>query len=223
MSDEQSGGPIKKGRGCFFYGCLTLVILLLVGAAGLYLGVRYAINKVVAQYTDSTPMKLPTPDQVSAAEVKALQDRVKTFKEALDAGKSAEPLVLEERDINALISGSPDLARFKDSLHVSLVGDQIKGQVSLPLDTLGFSRFAGRYLNGAATLKASLENGVLIVTIESLNVKGKDVPEQFMGALRKQNMAQEVYKDPKTAETMRKLETIQVQDGRLTIKAKEPK
>ncbi len=219
MSNEQ----VKKGRGCFFYGCLTLVIILLVGAAGLYFGVRYAINKVVANYTDTVPMKLPALEAVSATELAALQDRVKNFKDALDAGKSAEPLVLEERDINALIAGSPDFARFKDSLHVSLVGDQIKGQVSLPLDTLGFSRFAGRYLNGAATLKASLENGVLIVTIESLNVKGNDVPEQIMSQLRKQNMAQEAYKDPKTAETMRKLETIQVQDGHLTIKAKEPR
>ena len=35
----------------------------------------------------------------------------------------------------------------------------------------------GRYLNGEADLKASLKDGVLIVTLDSLEVNGQKVPE----------------------------------------------
>ena len=38
----------------------------------------------------------------------------------------------------------------------------------------------GRYLNGEADFKASLSDGVLIVTLESVEVNGKKVPDEFM-------------------------------------------
>ncbi len=76
----------------------------------------------------------------------------------------------------------------------------------------------GRYLNGAASFKASLENGVLIVTAHSIEVKGKPLPEPFMSQLRNENLAKDAYRDPKNAESLRKIESIEVKDGKLTIK-----
>lgn len=205
-----------KGRGCFFYGCLTVVVLSLVAAVGLYLGFRYMVNKVVNEYTETTPLKLPKTE-MAATEATALNDRVTAFNKALEAGTAKEPLVLDEREMNVLIGVAPQLAQFKDRVHLSIVGDQLKGQVSLPVETLGFPRFAGRYLNGSAAIKPSLENGVLIVTLQELEVKGIKVPEQFMAGVRQQNLAKDVYKDAKTAETMRKIEKVEIKDGRLTI------
>ena len=55
--------------------------------------------------------------------------------------------------------------------------------------------FRGRYLNGEADLKASLEDGVLIVTLASFEVNGKKAPEEFMTEVREQNVAKDFYKD----------------------------
>ena len=76
----------------------------------------------------------------------------------------------------------------------------------------------GRYLNGEADLKASLTNGVLIVTLDSLEVNGKRVPDEMMANIRQENLAKDAYKNPKHAEILRKLESLEIKDGKMTIK-----
>ena len=84
---------------------------------------------------------------------------------------------------------------------------------------LGLTR--GRYLNGEAELKVSLEDGVLFVTIDSFEINGKRPPEEFMDSFRAQNIVKDIYKDPKTAEEIRKLESIEIKDGKIIIKARD--
>ena len=84
--------------------------------------------------------------------------RVDAFRKALDSGKPSEPLVLDSDDINVLIADNPDL---QDKVHVDIEGDKVNGQVSFPLEGIGLPAFKGRYLNGKATLKVSLEDGFL--------------------------------------------------------------
>ena len=91
--------------------------------------------------------------------------------------------------------------------------------VSLPLSWLGWLGKA-RYLNGDATFKVSLENGVLIVTAEEVRVKGAPIPESVMGPLRRENLAKNAYQDPKNAEAIRKVESIRVEDSQVTVKAR---
>ena len=42
-----------------------------------------------------------------------------------------------------------------------------------------------------------------------------------MNSLRDQNMAKDIYKDPKNAEEIRKLESIEIKDGKMIIKARD--
>jgi len=130
--------------------------------------------------------------------------------------KSAGPLVLTEKEINALIVKSANAKDLADKVHVSLNGDEITGQVSFPLSQLGWLG-RGRYLNGEATFKVSLDNGVLIVTAKEIKVKGKPLPEKFMSQLRQENLAKDAYKNPKNAEAIRKLDRIEVKDSRVVI------
>jgi hypothetical protein len=44
-----------------------------------------------------------------------------------------------------------------------------------------------------------------------------------MSQIRKENLAKDAYKDPKNAEAIRKFESLQVQGGRVIIKAHPPK
>ena len=80
--------------------------------------------------------------------------------------------------------------------------------------------FKGRYLNGEADLKASLQDGVLIVTLDSIEVNGQSPPEQMMTTLRQQNLAKDAYKDPKAAELFRKLESLEIDDGKIILKVR---
>jgi hypothetical protein len=80
--------------------------------------------------------------------------------------------------------------------------------------------FKGRYLNGEADLKASFDNGILIVTLDSLEVNGKHLPDEIMNGLRQQNLAKDAYKDPKNAEMLRKVDSMTIKDGKIIIRVR---
>jgi len=200
-----------------FYGCLTCLVLLLLAAVLAVVAIRFFKNQVNA-YTDSQPMKLPRVEMTDA-EFQQLDQRVKAFGDAMEKGKPAEPLILAERDINGLIARAANLKELADKVYVAVNGNEVKGQVSIPLSRLGWLG-KGRYLNGEATFNVSLENGVLMVTAREIKVKGKPLPETFMSQLRHENLAKEAYKEPKNAEAIRKLDSIQVQKSQMLIKAR---
>ena len=220
MPDPTMSTPPPKRRGCFFYGCLTCIVLALVTLLLAVLAVRAVKNKVYA-YTDAQPMQLPKVE-MSDAEFDSLKQRVASFGDAMEQGKPVEPLILTERDINALLAKGANTKELADKVYVSVNGNQVKGQVSIPLSGLGWLG-KGRYLNGEATFNVSLENGVLIVTAREIKVKGKALPESFMKRLRQENLAKDAYKNPENAEAIRKLDSIQVEDSRAIIKARETK
>jgi hypothetical protein len=153
--------------------------------------------------------------QLSVEDRHAVRQRVDAFRKAVDDGTALEPLVLTSDDLNALIEENPD---FQGKVFAKLEGDKLKAKVSIPLDRLGIGMLKGRYLNGEAELKASLNNGILLVTLDSLEVNGKRPPEEFMESLRHQNLAKDVYENPKNAELISRFESLQIKDEKLILK-----
>ena len=189
-----------------------------------FLGARYLIHRFVAvveQYSETRPMTLPK-DSMSAEEYQKLENRMTAFQDGLKNQNPVAPLILTGTDINALIAHDPGWRNLSGKVYVTIEGDQILGRVSLPLDEFsarlwGLSRLKGRYLNGTAGLKASLANGLLVVTLQTLEANGQRPPPQFMSQLQMINFAENVAKDPQSAATMGKLESITVKDGAITI------
>jgi hypothetical protein len=200
--------PAKK-HGCFFYGCITVLILAVMLGLLMYLGYRW-VSSELEKWTSPTP-EVFAKSQMSEEDRAALHKRWEEFAAALESQKPVEPLVLNSDQINAFIEDNAD---FKGKVHVEIKGDKIDGLVSIPIPN------TGRYLNGEATLKVSLKDGVLIVTGDSISVKGKPLPDSFMQGFRTQNLAKDVYNNPKNAEVLRKIESIEVKDGTITVKAR---
>jgi len=215
VNSEQT--PPKK-RGCFFYGCVSFIVLSLLVVLLGYLGVRYVI-RVTHEYTDNKPVLVESME-VSPAQLQALRTRIAEFKAVLDDQKTSQELALSAEDINALIASEPDLKDLKNKLFVIIDGDHIKGKVSIPLDNFGPLRLKGRYLNGVATFKASLENGALMVALDDLEVKGKPLPARILAQFKNQNLAQNAQRDPATAQAIQKFESIRVKDGSIILKNK---
>ena len=214
--NDQSNPP--KQRGCFFYGCLTLAVIgLLViigGVVGVYM-LKKAANRLIAEYTDTAPTPLKKveypPDQIDA-----LRARLKAFKDAIEKGTAPTELVLTADDLNALITVHKD---FSGKAFLEIEDDKVKGSISLPLEDLGPLKLKGRYLNGAATLRVSLENGFLSVNLDDLQVKGKPLPDVFMKELKKENLAKDATRDPDVAAAVEKIESLQVKDGKVTLRS----
>jgi hypothetical protein len=215
----------EKKRGCWFYGCLTLAILAVLAAIGTWIAVRHIVRKassLIEVYTSSNSVPVERVS-ISAPDFKSLQDRVKSFSDTLDGRNGARELVLSATDINALIQNDPQYKELSDKLFVILDGDQIKGRLSFPLDSVGLSQLKGKYLNGTATLQAALQNGVLDVRIKEVEVGDKPLPATVTAGLKNINLAQDMQKDEQTRTALEKLESIQVKDSKVILKARKPK
>lgn len=214
-----NGQPPKPRRGCFFYGCITSLVLALLMAIALVVAIQYGKKKLtglINDYTDTQPMTLPTV-QMPAAEVEKLKQRFAAFEAALKAQRPTEPLELSADEINALIASGPDKQSLKGKVHVSFDGDRVKGELSLPLNDLGWKMFKNRYLNGSGTFNVFVRDGILFVAPQSIEVKGKPVPEMYMQGIRKQNFAQDLNKQADATAMLEKIQDLHVKDGKLIV------
>lgn len=214
-----------KRHGCFFYGCVTCLVLFLLVVVTAFFTVRYGIHQInaaLAEYTDTAPMSLPKVE-ISPGEFEQLQKRLAAFKVSSEARTNTAPLILTAREINVLLAGSPEMQRFKNRFYVSIETNQIKGLVSLPLDDfkVPFLNFKGRYLNGAGVFAVHMTNNELSVRINSLEVKGKPLPEKFLAQLREQNLAQDADNNPTNAAAISNYKSIEIRDGKVIIEPKE--
>ena len=222
FSDYQSFVPPPyeeppRQHGCFFWGCiisiiLTLLLVIAVGV-GFYFFYQF-VGKMVDQYTATAPTELPRVE-MPEEERKTVAERVKAFREALKEGTPAEPLVLTSEEINAAIEQDADL---KGKVYVTIEKDKLKGQVSIPLtDFPSFGLTRGRYLNGQAEFNVWVKDGVLFVTISSLEINGKPAPDEFFNSFRGQNLAKDAHTNPKYGQAIRNLENVEIKDGKLII------
>jgi hypothetical protein len=219
MTDQ----PTKARRGCFFYGCITGLVLLVLLAVGGLIAVHYAkkvIGGLVNEYTDTNAITLPTV-QMSQAEIGKLKQRWQAFEEAVRAQRPTAPLVLTADEVNVLIASGPDKQSLKGKVYVSFDDDRVKGELSLPLQELGWKMVKGRYLNGSGIFNFSLHDGALSIAPRTIEVKGKLVPDMYMQALRNQNFAAALTNQPNATALIQGLQDIQVKEGKLIIVPKE--
>ncbi len=230
--EAQSFSPAPYGeppreRGCFFYGCLissVLGLLALIGV-GIFSYVVYrSFVRIVAENTDTAPRELPKVELPVAAQ-QTLNKRIESFKKAIDAGVAAEPLVLTAAEVNALIEQN---STWKGQVFVTIDGEKLRGKLSISLDKfsnvlekIGIAVLRGRYFNGEVELKASLNDDILNVMIESLEVNGRLLPKKFVEAVNKSTV--EFTNDPKLADETRKIESLEIKDGTIIIKGRDAK
>ena len=213
--DQMEPAPPKSGCGCWAWGCLTVVLvgIIGVGVAGFfsyqYLGVQ------VAKYTSETPQELPVIEYAPEA-MTALETRFEGFKTNLKDGGQVDDLVLTADDINAMISNNKDL---KGKVFVKIEDGQMKGDVSIPMDNVPLA--GGRFLNASAAFDVSMENGILIVTLADAEVKGEKVPSQVLDAMRNENLAKNLYDDADTAKVFRRIESVAVEEGKVVLKVRK--
>jgi hypothetical protein len=210
----------KPRRGCFFYGCITSVVLLALLLGALLIGLHY-VKKLVNSFTDTQPTALPTL-QMSQPEIEKVKQRFEAFRTEVREQRATKPLVLTADEINALIASGNGRQTLQGKVYVQLEGDQLKSEVSLPLQDVGLRMFKGRYLNGSATFNLALHNGTPFVTAQSILVKGKPLPEVYMQKIRQENLAAGLLNDPDTVAVLKRLQDIKVKDGKLVIEPKEP-
>lgn len=199
----------KKGRGCFFYGCVTLIVVFIVVFVAALIGGRLLYNKALAG-TDSRPQAIE-PMKLSDSEGDRLVNSVADYKKLIAGGQSAPPLELSSDQLEYLVRNNPDAAHIRDFAHITITNDELQAQLSLPLDQI--PGFKGRFLNGQARFGLNVRDGTIHVTMKSMEVKGKPLPDNIMQGFRQPI----VIDDPALAKN---IESVEIKNGKMVITPK---
>lgn len=224
MSDTPPPSPSstpKRQHGCLFFGCITGAICLVVLLVG-FLVLMAMFKRALNQYTDTKPAPLPAL-KLTQPEIEEIQRKFDNFREAASSGRSTPPLALTSDDLNALLNNKPEFKEAKGKLYVSVEGDRLNAQVSVPMTDLGLTVFKGRYLNGNVICRLNLQNGFLVITPVDIIVKGKSLPPEYMEKIRQQNFATGINNNSQASVGLNRLQDIQVKEGKVILIPKQEK
>ncbi len=210
----------RAGRGCLFYGCLSLVVLVLVVLLTGYLTIRYAVNTAIENYTDPAPQQFEAIS-ISAGEREDLLKRVAEFNAAKGLTNEPVELTLSGTEINALISESKDNPGVGDKLRMKIEGDRLLARGTLPLDQFSrlpfLSRLKGRHLNGSCEVGVELENGVAKISVVSAEVNGTPLPKEILAAIEKEMSLKKTLNNSEIRGKLDQLDWVRIEDGLLNI------
>ncbi|MDP6358425.1 MAG: hypothetical protein QF473_25115 [Planctomycetota bacterium] len=196
---------------CLLVGCGGTILLVAIGVFGVYI----YLKRTAEAYTQETAVEFPSK-QWTDADRERIEARLKSFGEKIESG-DASSLVLTQDEINALISKEKELA---DKVYVTIEGDRITGQICVKLDE-GIPLAGGRYLNGEATFSVGIDDGELKAYVKSVEVNGKALPENFMDAIKDENLAADAKIDEKTRKNLKRVERLEVKGGKIVLVVKE--
>lgn len=200
-------------------GCLSLIILLAIFAAAAYWFLRQTSENLVEAYTSWAPLELPrveTNVETNSEETLSVIERFRDFIHALEQGEETGDLSLSADDINALLQYEDWFRRLRGMAHVTIREDLLRAEMSIPLGMFN-DRFEGRYLNGTGELAVEMKDDRLRVTIERLEVGGRNLPDEIMNEVRKNNLAAALYDEPSLENFFRLVKSVKIEDGRLVI------
>ena len=203
-----------KRRGCVFWALTVAAAGFALAVLCVFLAFRHVRRKVL-EHTDTEPVKVPV-EEVTPAQARALDKETTGFIQALERGEAAS-LELTAQQINALIATAPQLRDLRGKVHVSIDGDRLVTDASIPLDAV--PGMAGRYLNGRVELGIRVQAGELDLDLFGIAVKSRPVPKAILEPLA-QSMVQEARKRQDVRDTLARVERLEVRDGRVIIRAR---
>ncbi len=210
------GAKEQKRKSCLFWGCLSVVILLVVLTAVLVFGI-FSMKRWAMKVTDETQAPLPA-ENVTRTEQEVAHKNFQDVMNALQEGK-AEKFTFTDSHINNIITTVPDFEILRDKVRFEIKDDVLLADARIPLDQI--PGMQGRYLNGELELDVNYENGLLQVYATDIRVKGEQVPKTFIKQFSKQNLAQNVYQNKDAMEALKHIEEIRVENGRLILVTRE--
>lgn len=200
-------------------GCLSAIILLAIIAGATYYFLIQASDELVETYTSPEPRDFSRTEsraETSREEALTVIERFREFIIALETGEETGSFSMSADDINALLEQEDLFKEIHGMARVGIQDDKLQAEISVPLGMFN-DRFEGKFLNGTGELSIEMKDDRLQVTIDRLEVGGRDIPEEFMNEIRKNNLVETLYREPSLDRFLQMVKDVKIEDGRLVI------
>ncbi|MGE0624181.1 MAG: arginine N-succinyltransferase [Pseudomonadales bacterium] len=125
---------------------------------------------------------------------------------------------LSEKELNALVASSPDLAR---RFAIDLSENLASAKLLIPMDP-DFPVLGGKTIRVTAGLELDYRNQSPVVILRGVSVMGVPIPNAWLGNLKNVDLVQEFGGRPGFWRSFSAgVDTIAIEDGRLLIELKE--
>ena len=188
IPEHGQGEPKKKsGKGCWFWGIIIFLVLVVGCSATAYFGVKKFMHGFVESFTSEEPLDLPI-SPLSAVEAEEFEKKVREFQSTLETDNKITEFEFTGEQLASFINKQTNgniLSRIKIS------DEQVHSELSLNLTPFGYS---GKYFNGSASFKSGVIHGGLDIRVTKVTVNGSEFPDEFVKELGKRNII-EYYRD----------------------------
>jgi hypothetical protein len=230
MSDEQTG----RTRGFSGAQVVLFVLIAMIAAAAL----TFWLARSYLYTTEFKPVSLNQKEQVALdGKLRGLgldprdvmpdakrdsEDRFdeegRLIAERYSEEGASRNVSLNERELNAMVASSPELAR---RLAIDLSSNLASAKLLLPMDP-DFPVLGGRTLRVTAGLELDYRNERPVVILRGMSVMGVPVPNAWLGNLKNVDLVEQFGGDPGFWRSFAAgIESISVEDGKLDITLKE--
>ncbi len=218
-SDSGSG---KKTAACCGIGCLVAVV---AGVVLTFAGISYSkkvIGDLATEYTSDAPVEIVAPE-FTQPEIDLAVQTFDTFAAALAADEAALPLVLGEKEINAILFHHPKFSGLSQSAIASISDNQLSVKSSFDLEAMNIpipflaERVEGKFFNGEITVSLDTAAGRPAIFIENIAAGEKAIPQVFIDSLRNENLLQNSQTDPEMKKFFDKIKELKIENNQLII------
>lgn len=197
--------PVKIIKNILIF-FLIFILLLIISTYAFF---KYQKNK----WTDTNAV-LPKQETAANLSEREGEKLYKDIKNILSSDFSHQRSY-SDKEFRYLLNYIPAYAEQSEKLSLKLQDEFILANCAVPLNNV--PGMQGRYLNGEFVLKAEVNNGTVSVNVVSGKVKGKKVPDKLLKYIN-DNLAKELADELRYNSDLKKIEKLQVQDGKIHLK-----
>ena len=218
----------RKRLGCLPMGCLIVVVVLMLLGVGLGTSLWLFYQGGQAFMNDH-----PTPTRIAEATEEQYQGvlgKLAPFAQAMQEGHAATAELTPD-DANVLIARAPQFASWRGRVFLEAKSGGLAADVSVPLGDEGSHPL---YFSGHTTFDASYASNGFALFLHGLTPLGAgradsrfarflnypgtlQVLNQKLGLAVNETLRDAARKDAATADLLRKLRTVIVQDGKIVV------
>lgn len=230
MTADSTPQPGKTG----FSG--SQVALIVLAAIFLTAGVCFWIFRSYINPSEFTPVTLSSQEQSTldsklqtlglnprdllpdAQRSDKLDSEGRLVPEKYEEDPAKRDVRMSEKELNAVIASSPDLAR---RFAIDLSDDLASAKMLIPVDP-DFPVMGGKILRVNAGLELAYREDQPVVKLRGVSIMGVPVPNAWLGDLKNVDLVEQFGSDPGFWNSFSAgVKLIEIEDGQLHIKLKE--
>lgn len=228
-----SASPEKKDASARspLAGCVIMIVLMMVMVflIGFSTWALFRQADEIAKFTVETPKPLEvTSLEGRDADVNTLHERMEGFRQSLDREDTTK-LELSADDLNLAIAAFAPLSEMRSTFRIREIREDGKmvADISLKMNgkprraregETGFISSDFRYLNGTLITRPELAQGEVLLRIDSIEVPGAAVPDQFREQMSPYRITERYKEDPVLGPAMKKLTSLKVEGGKIVLR-----